>query len=124
MASLGNIGHDLGASGLRYGAQFFQLDKAHTSVTMPNVGDSEPSAIPFAYAVLTRNSVVNWRTRCDASGKWNFYDMDDSGGQVYSIATYTQAGATGEAWTATVVGDVVVVTQQFTSNRTRSSSFG
>ncbi len=81
------------------------------------------SDIPNAFAVLTRNSVVNGRTRCNGSGVGHFYDMDDSGGQVYGIATFTQSGPTGEAWTATVAGSTVVVTKIFSANRATAIAF-
>lgn len=81
------------------------------------------SDIPSAFAVLTRNSVVQDRSRCDGLGAWSFYDMDDSLSQIYSIATYTQAGPTGEAWTATVSGTTVVVTKVFSARRAVAVAF-
>ncbi len=118
MANLGNVGHNFPISGETHSWQFFTFDKRPTSVTMHGVSD-----IPSAFAVLTRNAVFNYRTRCDGSGNWFFYDMDDSGGQIYSISTYTQEGATGEVWRATVTGNVVVVTKTFSSNRAVAAAF-
>lgn len=119
MANLGNVGHNIALARFTGTAwHFYTQDKQPTSVTMHSVSD-----IPFAFAILTRNAVTNDRTRCDSSGNWFFYDMDNSGGQIYSIATYTQDGATGEAWTATVVGNVVVVIKTFAANRAAAAAF-
>ena len=116
MASLGNVGKFF-KLGKEYSAwQFFTLDKQPTSVDMSFTG-IYASAIPFAYAVLTRNVALQYKTRADGSGNFHFYDMDNSGSQIYSAATYTQDGATGEAWTATVVGSVVTITKTFAATR-------
>jgi hypothetical protein len=123
MASLGNVGHTFNGTGRENTAwQFFTLDKQPTSVDMAFTGVLA-SSIPFAYAVMIRNSVINWRTRADASGEFHFYDMDNSGSQTYAITTYTQDGATGEAWTATVVGSVVTITKQFSAQRAAATAF-
>lgn len=123
MANLGNVGHTFNGTGREYTAwQFFTLDKQPTSVDMAFTG-SLASSIPFAYAILIRNAVVNWRTRADANGEFHFYDMDDSGSQTYSITTYTQDGATGEAWMATVVGNVVTITKTFAAQRALAAAF-
>ncbi len=91
--------------------------------TMLNVAMSATSDIPGCFAVLTRNATFQQLTRANSSGVWAFYDMDDSNSQVYSIATYTQDGATGEAWTATVTGNVVVVTKTFAAQRSTAAFF-
>lgn len=123
MAALGNVGRTFRV-GKKYSAwQFFTYDKQPTSVNMLFNGVNA-SEIPFSYAVLARNAVRQYQTRADGSGVFAFYDMDDSGSQVYSISTYTQSGPTGEAYTVIVVGNVVTITRQFTSNRTRSFTFG
>ena len=97
---------------------FFTQDKQPTPVSMSGVSD-----IPYAFVSLTRNSVLQDRSRCDGTGGWGFYDMDDSLSQIYSIATYTQAGPTGEAWTATVSGTTVVVTKVFSAQRAVAAAF-
>lgn len=125
MANLGNVGKWFkGASGSReYSAwQFFTLNKQPTSVDMAGTGVNA-SAIPFSFVTLVRNATLQYQTRADASGNWHFYDMDNSGSQVYAIASYTQNGATGEAWTATVVGSVATVTKTFAANRASASFF-
>ena len=93
-------------------AQFFTLNKQPTPVTMSGNSDT-----PFAYVLLFRNGVLNWRTRADANGDFAFYDMDDSGSQDYAATSYTQDGATGEAWVGTVVGSVATLTKTFSSQR-------
>ena len=122
MANLGNVGKTMKQRQEYFSWQFFTLNKAPTSVDMAGTGVNA-SSVPFAYVVLTRNAVVNYRTRADASGNWHFYDMDNSGSQVYAIASYTQDGATGEAWTATVVGSVATVTKTFAAERAVASAF-
>jgi hypothetical protein len=67
--------------------------------------------------------VLNARTRADGSGNWHFYDMDDSGSQVYTIAAFTQDGPTGELWSATVAGSVATVTKLFASQRALAAAF-
>lgn len=119
MADLGDIGHNF-PDGQNIMASWypFTYNKQPTSVTMTAVSD-----IPYAFAALFRNSVENFRTRCDGSGNWAFYDMDDSGSQIYTIATFTQNGPTGELWTASVVGAVVVVTKLFAASRQTAVAF-
>lgn len=119
MANLGNVGYYFqSASGNLGGRGFYTVDKQPTPVEMTAKSD-----IPFAYALLTRNAVLNYRTRCDGSGNWYFYDMDDSGSQNYSIITVTQGNPTGEEWKATVVGTVVVVTKLFGAQRALAAAF-
>lgn len=96
-------------------AQFFTLNKQPTPVTMSGNSDT-----PFAYVLLFRNGVPQWRTRADANGDFWFYDMDDSFSQDYAATSYTQDGATGEAWVGTVVGSVATLTKTFSSQRTRA----
>jgi hypothetical protein len=119
VASLGNIGKTFKQGKAYMGAwTWFDFDKRPTSVTMAAI-----SNIPYAFVVLTRNGVYQYRSRADAAGNWAFYDMDDSGSQIYSIASYTQDGATGEIWSATVTGAVVVVTKIFSNVRTVAQTF-
>ncbi len=123
MAALGNIGKTFKLSKAQMACWFvFGLDKNPTSVDMTPVA-GQFSSVPFSFAVLTRNGVFQQRVRSDGSGQWHFYNMDDSGSQIYSIATYTQDGATGEAWTATVVGSVATVTKTFASQRAVAAAF-
>lgn len=100
---------------LRAGAQFFTRNKQPTSVTLSGNSDT-----PFAFILLFRNGVLQWRTRADANGDFAFYDLDDSGSQDYAATSYTQDGATGEAWVGTVVGSVATLTKTFSSQRTRA----
>jgi hypothetical protein len=102
----------LQTSRLGVGSQFFTLNKRPTSVTMTGNSDT-----PFAYILLFRNGVLQWRTRADANGDFAFYDMDDSLSQLYAATSYTQDGATGEAWVGTVVGSVATLTKTFSSQR-------
>lgn len=118
MANLGNIGNFIGNDNPLAAWQFFTRNKQPTGVIMSGVSD-----VPYAYIVLTRNSKVNYVTRANALGEWHFYDMDDSLSQDYAIAAYTQAGATGEAWTATVVGSTATVVKRFSSQRASAHAF-
>lgn len=123
MASLGNIGKFFKGTPKPFQAwQFFTYDKRPTSVDMAGTGINA-STIPFSFVVLTRNATRQYQTRADASGNWHFYDMDDSGSQTYAIATYTQDGATGEAWIATVVGAIVTITKTFAATRATAAAF-
>ncbi len=78
------------------------------------------SDTPFAFIILFRNGVEQDRTRADANGDFAFYDMDDSLSQDYAATSYTQGGATGEAWVGTVVGSVATLTKTFSSQRSRA----
>lgn len=118
MANLGNVGNFIGIDNPQAALQFFTRNKQPVGVIMQGVSDT-----PFAYILLMRNATPNYRTRADAAGNWYFYDMDDSLSQDYSITSYTQAGATGEAWVATVVGSVATVTKTFSSQRAHASFF-
>lgn len=123
MAALGNVGKIFKGLGKMYSPwQFYMADKRPTSVDMAFTG-ALASAIPFAFAVLYRNATRQAQTRADASGVFHFYDMDDSGSQIYSVATYTQNGATGEDWTATVVGGVATITKTFGAQRMVANAF-
>lgn len=104
-------------STLGVGSQFFTLNKQPTPVTMTGNSDT-----PFAYILLFRNGVLNWRTRADANGDFAFYDLDDSLSQLYAATSYTQDGATGEAWVGTVVGSVATLTKTFSSQRAYASA--
>ena len=115
MAALGNIGVTFNRGNVFSPSRFYMQDKEPTSVTMANTASH--SAFPGGFAILTRNATFQDKCYIDGSGVWHFYDMDDSGGQVYGISTYTQGGPTGEDWQATVVGNVVVVTQLHAANR-------
>lgn len=118
MASLGNVGVYIRV-GKPYSAwQFFTQNKQPTSVSMTGV-----STVPFSFALLFRNGVLNYRARCDGSGNWFFYDMDDSGTQSYTIITLTQDGPTGEEWVATVVGGTATVTKLFSATRAAAHAF-
>lgn len=118
---MANLGHTIGAAKIRTSFTPFMNDKQPTGVDMfPSAGQA---ATPLAFVSLFRNGVTVARSRADASGIFHFYDMDDSGGQVYSIMAYTQAGATGEAWTATVVGSVVTMTKTFAATRASATPF-
>jgi hypothetical protein len=97
---------------LQVANQFFTRNKQPTSVTMSGNSDT-----PFAFILLFRNGVLQWRTRADANGDFWFYDLDDSLSQDYSATSYTQEGATGEAWVGTVVGSVATLTKTFSSQR-------
>jgi hypothetical protein len=122
VANLGNVGFNFRIGPPYAASQFFTLDKQPTSVDMAFTG-TLASAIPFSFAILTRNANYQYQTRSDGSGVFHFYDMDDSGSQVYSVSTYTQSGPTGEAWTATVVGSVATVTKVFSASRASASFF-
>lgn len=122
MASLGNVGKFFKFPQSYHAWQFFTFDKQPTSVDMAGTG-IYASSIPNAYVVLYRNATRQYQSRADASGNWHFYDMDNSGSQVYSVASYTQDGATGEAWTATVTGSVVVITKTFSANRATAAAY-
>lgn len=103
---------------LLVGSQFYTRNKKPTSVTMSGNSDT-----PFAYILLFRNGVFQWRTRADSNGDFTFYDMDDSLSQDYAATSYTQDGATGEAWVGTVVGNVATLTKTFSSQRAHASFF-
>jgi hypothetical protein len=119
VASLGNVGFNFPLARNALGAWYpFTLNKQPTSVTMADTSDT-----PYAFVALYRNAVVNFRSRADSNGDWAFYDMDDSGSQVYTIVAYTQEGPTGELWTATVDGTTVVVTKLFGSQRAVAAAF-
>lgn len=122
MAALGNVGRTFRLGKERSALQFFTQDKQPTGVDMAFTG-ANASSIPFSFLVLTRNAVVQYRTRTNGSGIGHFYDMDNSGSQVYAISSYTQDGATGEAWTATVVGSVATVTKIFAAQRALAAAF-
>lgn len=115
MADLGNVGFFVGSPGVQAGWQFFTRNKQPTAVTMSGNSDT-----PFAYILLFRNGVLQYRTRADSNGDFAFYDLDDSGSQDYAATSYTQDGATGEAWVGTVVGSVATLTKTFSSQRTRA----
>jgi hypothetical protein len=102
----------LAGRALYTGAQFFTLNKQPTPVTMAGNSDT-----PFASMLLFRNGVLQWRTRADANGDFAFYDLDDSLSQDYAATSYTQDGATGEAWVGTVVGSTATLTKTFSSQR-------
>lgn len=118
MASLGNIGNQIATPRPQGGFGFYTHNKQPTSVTMSGNSDT-----PFAFIILFRNGVVQDRTRADANGDFAFYDMDDSLSQDYAAASYTQGGATGEAWVGTVVGSVATLTKTFSSQRAHASFF-
>lgn len=118
MASLGNIGFQPATPRPQYGFGFYTLNKQPTSVTMYGNSDT-----PFSYVLLFRNGVPQDRTRADANGDFAFYDMDDSLSQDYAAASYTQGGATGEAWVGTVVGSVATLTKTFSSQRAYAAAF-
>ena len=123
MASLGNVGHTLKAPQNWVQCwHIWGLDKNPTQVDMAFTGVNA-SSVPYSYLILARNAVPNLRSRVDGSGIGHFYGMDDSGGQVYSISSYTQNGPTGEAWTATVVGSVATVTKVFAASRAIAAAF-
>lgn len=122
MANLGNVGHSYASPNMYPAWQWWTFDKQPTSVDMAFTG-TLASSVPFAFAVLTRNSSYQYQTRADSNGEFHFYDMDNSGSQTYGIATYTQDGPTGEAWIATVVGSVATVTKIFAANRALASAF-
>lgn len=117
MASLGNVGKTMKLpQNFSMAWTIWGLNKNPVSVDMtPSAG--QLSEVPFSFVILTRNAVENMRSRSDGSGEWHFFDMDDSGNQVYGIASYTQAGATGEAWVAVVAGGTATVTKTFAANR-------
>ena len=112
MADLGNVGFFMGTSEYMPGWQFFTRNKQPTPVTMSGNSDT-----PFAYILLFRNGVLQYRTRADSNGDFAFYDLDDSLSQDYAATSYTQEGATGEAWVGTVVGSVATLTKTFSSQR-------
>ncbi len=118
MANLGNVGLNLASSAPTSAWHFFTQNKQPTSVTMSGTSDT-----PFAFILLFRNGVLQWRTRADANGDFAFYDMDDSLSQDYAATSYTQGGATGEAWVGTVVGSVATLTKTFSSQRAHASFF-
>lgn len=123
MADLGNVGKTI--QQVRDYMQAWHIwgfDKHPTQVDMAFTG-ANASSVPFSFLVLTRNSIALLRTRTDGSGVGHFYDMDDSGGQIYGITSYTQDGPTGEAWTATVVGAVATVTKTFAATRASAVAF-
>lgn len=119
MANLGNVGFNFPLPRARLTAwNAFTLNKQPTSVTTAGTSD-----VPYAFTSLFRNGVLNYRGRADATGNWAFYDMDNSDSQIYTIATFTQSGPTGELWTATVTGSTVVVTKLFGSQRAVAAAF-
>ena len=122
MADLGNVGNACGECGCQTAWHFFTVDKRPTGVDMAFTG-ANASQVPYSYLLLVRNSAPQFRTRTDGSGVGHFYDMDDSGGQVYSIVGYTQEGPTGEAWAATVSGSTATVTKTFAAQRAIAAAF-
>jgi hypothetical protein len=112
MANLGNVGVQFATPTPTQTLQFFTRNKQPTGVTMSGNSDT-----PFAYILLFRNAVLQWSTRADANGDFAFHDMDDSLSQLYAATSYTQDGATGEAWVGTVVGSVATLTKTFSSQR-------
>lgn len=119
---MANLGHTIPNTKLRAStAGPFGSGKQPTGVDMfPPAGQE---GTPYAFVSLIRNGVLNARSRADGSGVWHFYDMDDSGLQVYTIVAYTQAGATGESWTATVSGGTATVTKTFAAQRAIAAAF-
>jgi hypothetical protein len=115
MANLGNIGFQPASPRPFSGRKFYTLNKQPTPVTMSGNSDT-----PFAYILLFRNGVPQDRTRADVNGDFWLYDLDDSLSQDYAATSYTQEGATGEAWVGTVVGSVATLTKTFSSQRTRA----
>lgn len=122
VANLGNVGKNFSIARPFAAWQFFTDDKQPTSVDMAFTG-ANASSVPNSFLILTRNGVFQYRSRTDGSGLGHFYDMDDSGSQVYSISSYTQDGPTGEAWTATVVGGTATVTKTFAAQRAAAVAF-
>ena len=122
MANLGDISKTFANTPELSSYGIFGLDNRGVNVSMQPVA-GQLSEVPFSFVVLTRNAVLNDRSRSDGTGLWAFYDMDDSGSQVYSISAYTQSGPTGEAWTATVVSGVATVTKVFASQRAVAAAF-
>lgn len=118
MANLGDVGVFIGNDAVTAARKFYTLNKQPTSVTMSGNSDT-----PFAYILLFRNAVPQDRTRADANGDFAFYDMDDSLSQDYAATSYTQDGATGEAWVGTVVGSVATLTKTFSSKRAHAAAF-
>ncbi|HKS91107.1 MAG TPA: hypothetical protein VJQ83_04190 [Tepidiformaceae bacterium] len=118
---MANLGHTIGAAKVWSALNVFGQEKQPTSVDMHPVTGQEGT--PLAFVSLIRNGVLNMRSRADATGMWHFYDMDDSGNQAYTIIAYTQAGATGEAWTATVSGSTATVTKIFAAQRAVAAAF-
>lgn len=121
MSNLGNVGHVVNVGMPAAADSFFDVKKQPTSVTMHVV-----SAVPGSIAVLIKNGVIipttgapGGRTRADGSGNINFYDMEDSGSTPYYIYTL----GTGEDWSATVVGNVVTITQLHAANRVNAYAF-
>jgi hypothetical protein len=121
VASLGNVGHNVPIARAETEAwNSFTFGKQPTSVDMALTG-TNASVIPNSFLSLFRNGVLNARSRTDGSGNCHFYDMDDSGSQVYTIVAFTQDGPTGELWSATVVGATATVTK--TADAIRSRGF-
>jgi len=115
MAALGNVGKGFAISPEWFALSVFDVPKAPTSVTMTAVS-SFPATVVVLYwhgVPIPTTGGPGGRTLTDASGNWFFYDMDDSGLFPY----YIYALGTGEDWSATVVGNVVVVTQLHAANR-------
>lgn len=124
MASLGNIGNHFRptVSYMKSCLQFFTINKRGTSVDAFFTG-TKASRVPYSFIVLYRNSSYQYKTRSDGNGEFHFFDMEDSGTQIYSAASYTQDGATGEAWTITVVGSTVTITMTFAARRAQAMAF-
>jgi hypothetical protein len=112
VASLGNVGVQFATPAPAQTLQFFTLNKQPAGVVMSGNSDT-----PFAFILLFRNAVLQWSTRADANGDFAFHDLDDSLSQDYAATSYTQNGATGEAWVGTVSGSTAALTKTFSSQR-------
>ena len=118
VASLGDVGKTFSSSKIYAAEGWFTLNKQPTSVNATGT-----SNVPYAFVSLFRNAVLQDRSRCNSSGVWHFYDMDDSGTQIYTVAAYTQDGPTGELWTIAVTGSTATVTKLFDSQRAIAAAF-
>ena len=126
MATLGNVGKNIGIGAVQMCASVFDYAKEPTSVTMHATSSFVGAIVPLFWRgnLIPTTGAPTGRTVVDRSGNINFYDMNDSLGGVYTFSTQTVSGGpTGEDWEATVVGNVVVVTQLHTANRASAYAF-
>lgn len=124
MANLGDVGFALPFPVIAPGYSTFGANQANPVVHVTIAGTGvNISSVPNAFLTISRNAVQNDRTRADGSGVWYFYDLDNSGTQIYSVTAYTQDGATGEAWAVTIVAGVATVTKTFSAQRALAAAF-
>lgn len=100
MANLGDVGESFGVTVATFCRGAFTIDKQPQFVDV-----SVPGATPNnRMQLFTQAGTYVDRVNVNSSGVGKFYDLDDGGYTAYEVGT-------GNAWSITVVGTVVTVTQ-------------